>query len=93
MPVLPAGEVGQERGDGVTHPFWCQHRPVPHLWPWSESETGHLGRDFLLPGHFDLPGKFPIFRENFQSKLDLQGFRDTNHMERLAEGRTEGSYT
>ena len=23
--------------------FLRQHRPVPHLWPWSESKTGNPG--------------------------------------------------
>ena len=27
--VAPAGEVGQEKSDGVTHRFRCQHRLVP----------------------------------------------------------------
>ena len=36
--------------------------PDLHLWPWSESETGHLGRDSILPGHYDRPGNFSIFR-------------------------------
>ena len=87
VPVLPAGEVGQEKGDGVTHRFWRQHRPVPHLWPWSTSETGHLGRDSIFPGHYDRPGNFPIFRENSQFKLYLQRFQYTNHMEKLTKGR------
>jgi hypothetical protein len=39
----PSGEVGQEKGDGVTHHFWRQQRAVPRLCPWSESETGSLG--------------------------------------------------
>ena len=45
--------------------FRCQHRPVPHLWPWSESETGTLGRDSILPGHYDLPEKFFDFPGRF----------------------------
>jgi hypothetical protein len=87
LPVLPAAEVGQEKGDGVTYRYRCQHRPGPHLGSWFESETGHLGRDFLLPGHHDLPGKFPIFRGDSQFQPYLQGFRYTNDMERLTKGR------
>ena len=62
--VAPAGEVGQKKGDGVTHRFWRQQRAVPPSWSWSESETRRLGRDSILPGQCDLPGKFPIFRED-----------------------------
>ena len=47
VPVPPAGKVGQEKGDTradfLMPLLWGQHHPVPNLWPWSESETGHLG--------------------------------------------------
>jgi hypothetical protein len=52
----------------------------------------HLGRDFLLLGHHDRPGIFPIFREDSQFHLYLQGFRYTNDREKLAEGRLLASY-
>jgi len=48
VPVLPAGKVGQEKGDGVTHRFWRQHLAAPHLCPCSESKTGTL-RDSPSP--------------------------------------------
>jgi four helix bundle protein len=38
------------------------------------------------------PRKFPISRENSQFNLYLQGFRYTNDMEILAEGRIVASY-
>ena len=94
VPVLPAGKVGQKKGDGTPCRFLnaccfrCQQHPVPHLWPWSTSETGRLKKNSVFPGHYDRPGKFPIFREDSQFKLYLQGSLYTNHMERLAEGRT-----
>ena len=40
----------------------------------------------------DPPGKFLIFREDFQFKPYLQGFRYTGDMERLAEGRIVARY-
>jgi len=61
-------------------------------WPWFELETGHLGKDSIPPGHYDRPGKFPIFREDPNSSAICKGFRDTNHMERLAERRIVASY-
>ena len=57
--------------------------------------TAHCG-DFLMPAapsHYDRPGKFLIFQENSQFKLYLQGFRYTNDMEKLAEGRIVANYT
>jgi hypothetical protein len=33
LPVLPAGEVGQEKGDGFTHRFGRQQQEVPRPWP------------------------------------------------------------
>jgi hypothetical protein len=86
VPVPLAGKVGQEKRDGTPYRFlnaccfWRQHRSVPHLWPWSESETEHLGRDSILSGHYDRPGDFSIFPKNYQSKLHLQGFRYANHI-------------
>lgn len=44
------------------------------------------------PSQYDCPGKFPIFREDYQSKRYLQGFLYTNDMEKLAKGRIEASY-
>jgi len=46
----------------------------------------HLGTAFP-PSQYDLPGKFPILREDSQFKLYLQGFLYTNHLEKLAKGR------
>jgi hypothetical protein len=68
-----------------------QHRPTLHLWPWPESETGHLGRDSILPGGYERPGKLPIFQEDSQSKLQLQRFLYTNDMEKLAKVRIVAS--
>ena len=42
----------------------CQHHPAPHLWSWSESETGRFG--WLPP------------RSQCDLKSLLQGFRYTN---------------
>jgi len=85
VPLLPAGRVGWEHGDGTPGRFlnachiWRQHRTVQHLWPWSEPETGHIG-----PG-LDFSGEIPI-----QTPF-AKAFRYTNHMERLADGRIVAS--
>ena len=98
LEVLPAGKFSQERGNVTPSRFLnsccfrCRHHPAPHRWLWSASETGHIGRNSILPGQYNRPGKFSIFRENYQSKLYLQGFRYTNDMGRLAEGRLVASF-
>ena len=92
VPLIPAVEVSQEKGDGVAHRFWRQQRSVPHLWPWSESETARLGAGLPPQVNMISPGKFPIFREDYQSKLYLHGFLYTNDMEKLTKGRIVASY-
>jgi hypothetical protein len=50
--------------------------------------------DFLIPAavsQYDRPINFPIIREDSQFKHYLQGFRYTNDMEKLAEGRIVAS--
>ena len=66
MPVLPVGEVGQEKSVGTPcrflnacH-FWLQPYPVQNLWPWSEPETRNL-RTGLLPPRVSM-----IAAETFQ---------------------------
>ena len=96
--LLPPAEVGQEKGHDNPCRFLpaccfrCQRRPALRLWPWSESKTGRLERDSILPGRYDLPGKFPIFREDSQFKPYLQGFRYADDMETIGEGRIVASY-
>jgi hypothetical protein len=70
LPVPPAGEVGQGKGDGI------------------RADSSMLA----APSQYDRPGKIPIFLEDSQFKLQLQGFRYTNDMEKLAEGRMVARY-
>ena len=92
VPVLPAGKFDQGKGDGTrpdsVMPGTSGVRPA-----WSHisglglrRKPEHLGTA-LPPSQYDLPGNFPIFREDSQFKLYLQGFLYTNHMEKLAKGR------
>ena len=77
-----AGEVGQEKGLAPCADFLMPAAtapaplgPAPLALIWSE--TGNLGT-VLSPSQCDL-------------ESPLQGFRDANHMERLAEGRIVAS--
>jgi hypothetical protein len=80
VPVLPAGEVGQEQGDdtpcrflNAIH-FWRQHRLVPHLWPWPEPELDTSGQDSLTRVIMTAPENFRFFGRISNSSSIGKGF-------------------
>ncbi|MFH1596932.1 MAG: hypothetical protein ABIG94_11315 [Pseudomonadota bacterium] len=87
LEVLSAGKFGKEKGDGTRADFLMIAAPGVSTTRSRTSglglsqEPGHLGTA-LPASQYDLPGKFPIFREDSQLKLYLQGFLYTNHMEK-----------
>jgi len=70
--------------------------PVLPAGKFGQGKEGGTRADFFLPAassQYDRPGKFPIFREDYQFKLYLQRFRYTDDMEKLAKGRIVASCT
>ena len=66
-----------------------QGTPLPLVYVGNRTPRG----ESILPGHYDRPGNFLIFREDSQFNLYLRGLRYTNDMEKLAEGRILASCT
>jgi hypothetical protein len=68
VPVLPAGEVGQDKGDGTRADLLT---PAASDVSTDRSSTYSFGlnpetsgRDSLSPGKYDHPRDFSIFRED-----------------------------
>ena len=68
LPMLPADELGQEQGHVTPFRllnaccFWRQHRPTCTFGLGLSRKPDTSGRDSILPGHYDRPGNFSIFR-------------------------------
>ncbi|MBU4231585.1 MAG: hypothetical protein L6277_07945 [Desulfobacterales bacterium] len=59
--------------------------PVLQAGKVGQENDGGTHADFFIPAassHHDRPGKFTIFREDFQFKPYLHGSRNTNDMEK-----------